>query len=230
MENGTAMSDFEPMERSNLYRGVYEKLARALADGALKPDDKLRIRTLADQLGISVTPVRDAILRLVEAHALEWRGPKDIRVPRMTLRQLDEVRLIRLRLEGLAARTAAEASDRTVVATLQKLIAQNEEARSSSHVAAAVRINREFHFAICEAADLPVLRAMVESLWLRMGPLIASVYEEGGETMISYHYDIVRAIEQADGDAAESAIRKDINAAVQYFRKAGVLAREAPSA
>lgn len=220
------MSDFEPMDRSNLYRDVYETLSRALTDGALKPDDKLRIRALADQLGISVTPVRDAILRLVEAHALEWRGPKDIRVPRMTLRQLDEVRLIRLRLEGLAARMAAEASDRDVVGALRTLIAQNEDARSSNHVAAAVRFNREFHFAVCDAAGLPVLSAMIESLWLRMGPLIASVYEDGGETMISYHYDIVRAIEEADGDAAETAIRKDIDAAVQYFQKAGVLASE----
>ena len=224
------MSHFEPMDRSSLYHGVHAKLSRALTDGALKPDDKLRIRALADQLGISVTPVRDAILRLVEAHALEWRGPKDIRVPRMTLRQLNEVRLIRLRLEGLAARMAAEASDPNVIRALRKLIAENEEARSSSHVAAAVRFNREFHFTICEASGLPVLRAMIESLWLRMGPLIASVYEDGGEAMISSHYDIVQAIEEANGDAAESAIQKDINAAVRYFRKAGVLASEPLSA
>jgi DNA-binding GntR family transcriptional regulator len=218
------------MDRGSLYLGVYERLSSALTNGALKPDDKLRIRTLADELGISVTPVRDAILRLVEAHALEWRGPKDIRVPRMTSRQLDEVRLIRLRLEGLAARVVGEACDPSVIAMLRKLIAENEEARATGHVAAAVRLNREFHFALCNAANLPVLRAMIESLWLRMGPLIASVYEDGGETMISYHYDILRAIEDADGDAAESAIRKDIDAAVRYFRKAGVLASEPTSA
>ncbi|KQT52502.1 MULTISPECIES: GntR family transcriptional regulator [unclassified Aureimonas] len=218
------MSDFEPMDRSSLYEGVYAKIARALTEGALKPDDKLRIRTLSDQFGVSVTPVRDAILRLVEAHALEWRGPKDIRVPRMTERQLDEVRLIRLRLEGLAARLAAEKLDRDGLLALEELVADNEAARSAGDVAAAVRLNREFHFSICEAAGLPVLRAMIQSLWLRMGPMIASVYENGGETMITHHYDILRAIERRDGDAADAAIQADINAAVQFFQTSGVLA------
>ena len=218
------MTTFEPMDRSNLYEGVYATIARALTEGALKPDDKLRIRALSDQLGVSVTPVRDAILRLVEAHALEWRGPKDIRVPRMTARQLDEVRLIRLRLEGLAARLAAENIDRAGLGTLADMVAENELARSSGDVAAAVRLNRQFHFSLCHAAGLPVLRGMVQSLWLRMGPLIASVYEIGGEAMISHHYDILRAIERRDGNAADAAIQADINAAVEFFEKAGILA------
>lgn len=57
------MNEFQPMDRSSLYEGVYAQIARALSEGTLKPDDKLRIRTLSDQLGVSVTPVRDAILR-----------------------------------------------------------------------------------------------------------------------------------------------------------------------
>ncbi|GGD29413.1 GntR family transcriptional regulator [Aureimonas glaciei] len=218
------MNDFQPMDRSSLYEGVYAQIARALSEGTLKPDDKLRIRTLSEQLGVSVTPVRDAILRLVEAHALEWRGPKDIRVPRMTARQLDEVRLIRLRLEGLAARRAAEAGDRPGLLVLERIMAENEAARSAGDVAAAVRLNRQFHFQISEAAGMPVLQGMIQSLWLRMGPLIASVYELGGETMIRHHYDIVRAIEAGDGDAADAAIQADINAAAHFFGASGVLA------
>ncbi|BDA87116.1 GntR family transcriptional regulator [Aureimonas sp. SA4125] len=217
------MSDFQPIDRSSLYEGVYARLALALTEGALKPDDKLRIRTLSDQFGVSVTPVRDAILRLVEAHALEWRGPKDIRVPRMTARQLDEVRLIRLRLEGLAARLAAQNIDRPGLLALAGVVADNERARSAGNIAAAVRLNREFHFSICEAAGLPVLRGMIQSLWLRMGPLIASVYELGGEAMIRHHYDILRAIEEGDGDAADTAIQADINDAVKFFELAGIL-------
>jgi DNA-binding GntR family transcriptional regulator len=218
------LSAFQPMDRSSLYEGVYAKIAQALTEGALKPDDKLRIRTLSEQFGVSVTPVRDAILRLVEAYALEWRGPKDIRVPRMTAHQLDEIRLIRLRLEGLAARLAAQNIDRHSLLALAGIVAENEAARSAGDVAAAVRLNREFHFSICDIAGLPVLRTMIQSLWLRMGPLIASVYEIGGEAMISHLYDILRAIEQADEDAADAAIQADINAAVEFFDKAGILA------
>lgn len=221
------MDEFQPMDRRNLYEGVYARLSQALTDGVLKPDDKLRIRTLSDQLGVSVTPVRDAILRLVEAHALEWRGPKDVRVPRMTARQLDEVRLIRLQLEGLAARLAADIIDPAGVAMLAGIIKENEAARSSGDVAAAVRLNRAFHFGLSEAAGLPVLHGMIQSLWLRMGPLIASVYASGGEAMIAHHYDILAAIERRDGAAAEAAIKADIDAAIVFFQNAGVLSDDA---
>lgn len=214
---------FLQVDRSSLYETVYAQISLALIEGQLQPDDKVRIRALADQLGVSVTPVRDALLRLVKERALEMRGLKDIRVPRMHVEQLQEVRLIRLRLEGLAAQLAAARIDRTSEVLLTRILEENEEARAKGDTVTAIKLNRLFHSKIAEIAGLPVLRDMIENMWLRMGPLIAAVYVAGGRAMISYHHDILEALRKRDPVAAEAAIQADINATAEILLTSGLL-------
>lgn len=217
------MQIFEQLDRSSLYETVYSQISLALVEGRLQPDDKVRIRTLAEQLGVSVTPVRDALLRLVREHALEMRGLKDIRVPRMQVDQFQEIRLIRLELEGLAARLVAEKSTPEIIDMLGDILGQNEQARTKGDVALALKLNRLFHSKIGEYSGLPVLCGMVENMWLRMGPIIAAVYVRGGQTMISFHYEILDAIKNKDAAAAETAIKADINATAKIVLTAGIL-------
>lgn len=221
---------FEPVPRGSLYESVYSRIALALIEGELAPDDKLRIRPLADQLGTSVTPVRDAILRLVQDGALEWRGPKDIRVPRMQVEQFQEVRLIRLQIEGLAARLAAQKASVADVELLETIIRDNEAARSGNDGREAVRLNRLFHAEISRIAALPLLDDMIQRMWLRMGPIISTIYAGGGRTMIQYHYEILEAVRNGDPEAAEKAIHADINAAAEIVLASDVLGRAEPRA
>jgi DNA-binding GntR family transcriptional regulator len=221
---------FLQIDRSSLYETVYSQIALALTEGHLQPDDKVRIRVIADQLGVSVTPVRDALLRLVRERALEMRGLKDIRVPRMRVDQLHEVRQIRLRLEGLAAQLAASRISLTEEVMLIRILEENEEAREKGDTATAIKLNRLFHFKIAEAAGLPVLRDMIDNLWLRMGPLVAAVYVAGGSTMISHHYDILDALKQRDPVVAEAAIQADINAFADFLLQSGLLLAAEPRA
>lgn len=217
---------FSTLDRSSLYETVYSQIALALIEGQLQPDDKVRIRALADQLGVSVTPVRDALLRLVKQGALEMRGVKDIRVPRMRPDQLQEVRLIRLRIEGLAAQRAASRIDRASEILLTRILEENETARTKGDHVAAVKLNRLFHSEIATIAGLPTLHELIENMWLRMGPLIAAVYNAGGRAMISYHYEILEALRQRDPVAAEAAIQADINATAEILLGSGLLLTE----
>lgn len=217
---------FSTLDRSSLYETVYSQIALALIEGQLQPDDKVRIRALADQLGVSVTPVRDALLRLVKQGALEMRGVKDIRVPRMRPDQLQEVRLIRLRIEGLAAQLAASRIDRASEILLTRILEENETARTKGDHVAAVKLNRLFHSEIATIAGLPTLHELIENMWLRMGPLIAAVYNAGGRAMISYHYEILEALRQRDPVAAEAAIQADINATAEILLGSGLLLTE----
>ena len=122
------------------------------------------------------------------------RGLKDIRVPRMRIDQLQEVRLIRLRIEGLAAQLAASRIDRTSEVLLTRILEENETARTNGDRVAAVKLNRLFHAEIAKIAGMPTLQELIENMWLRMGPLIAAVYNAGGRAMISYHYEILEAL------------------------------------
>jgi DNA-binding GntR family transcriptional regulator len=219
---------FSQVDRSSLYETVHSQIALALIEGQLQPDDKVRIRALADQLGVSVTPVRDALLRLVKQGALEMRGLKDIRVPRMRVDQLQEIRMIRLRLEGLAAQLAASRIDRTAEVLLSQILEENETARTNGDTVTAVKLNRLFHSKIAAIAGLPTLQDMIEGMWLRMGPLIAAVYVIGGRAMISYHYEILDALRKRDPAAAETAIQADINATAEILLQSGLLRASAP--
>ena len=205
--------DLTLLEHDNLGSTIYQKLCEALMKGVFKPNDRLRIRDLAERLGTSVTPVRDAILRLVQDQALVLRSPRDIRVPMLTRAAYLEIRDIRVNLEGLAAGRAAQEAPPAQIKALEVLMERNEEAMAAGDTLRATELNQMFHFALAEIADMPVLRDILRRLWLQMGPLIADVYAGAGRTMIDHHYPLMEAIRRGDGPAASLAIQTDIQLA-----------------
>jgi DNA-binding GntR family transcriptional regulator len=202
--------EFKTIDHSKLGEVVYQNIAEALIKGALRPGVRLKIRDLAQEMGTSVTPVRDAILRLVHEGALLLKSPRDIRVPVLRPDRYLEIRAIRLELEGLAAERAAAMADAADIERLEMLISNNERALSARDFARATEINQVFHFELANIAAMPILRGILHNLWLQMGPVISAAYGEGGRTMIEHHYDVLYAIRKHDAQAAKQAIRKDI--------------------
>lgn len=202
--------EFKTIDHNSLGEVAYQNIAEALIKGALKPDRRLKIRDLAQEMGTSVTPVRDAILRLVHEGALLLKSPRDIRVPVLSQERYLEIRSIRLKLEGLAAEGAATRAAPADVSRLEKLIKENEQALDRGDFARATEINQIFHFELANIAAMPILRGILQNLWLQMGPVISAAYEVGGRTMIEHHYDVLHAIRRHDAVAAKNAIRMDI--------------------
>ncbi|WP_374438073.1 GntR family transcriptional regulator [Pseudomonas panipatensis] len=201
----------EGLNHAYLGSSVYALLREALITGRFQPDDKLRIRDLAQQLGTSVTPVRDAILQLAKEQALVLKTPKDIRVPVLTREQYLEIRSIRLALEGLAAETAASLVSAEQLQALEANIRDNLDAIHRDDLVEALKLNQGFHFALAEIAGMPLLRGFLDSLWMRTGPLIARAYGSFNERMaIEHHWEVLRALQQGDGAAARQAICTDI--------------------
>lgn len=199
---------------SNLGDEAYDQIANAIVSGAFAPGEKLTIRQLAETLAISSTPVRDAVKRLLLEGALEQRGPREVRVPVITRDTYREIADIRLELEGLAAARAAERRSDEDLALLEANIAENEAAIAAGDWHSALRLNKQFHFALAEIAHMPVLRGLMNGLWLQIGPPIASFYQHGGRAMIDHHYDVSRAIRDRAPEAARQAIMRDIAASV----------------
>jgi DNA-binding GntR family transcriptional regulator len=178
-------------------------------------------------MGTSVTPVRDAILRLVHEGALLLKSPRDIRVPVLHPDRYLEIRTIRLKLEGLAAERAAAMADTNDIKRLEMLISNNERALSARDFALATEINQVFHFELANVAAMPILRGILHNLWLQMGPIISAAYGEGGRTMIEHHYDVLDAIRKHDAQAAKQAIRDDILSGGDIILNSNVLSNEA---
>jgi DNA-binding GntR family transcriptional regulator len=189
---------------------AYNSLAEALMKGALHAGDRLRIRAIARDLGTSVTPVRDAVLRLVQDDALIMRNSRDIRVPAISSDEYTQIRNIRIELEGLAAAQAAEVAISKDIARLEELIRVNELAIRQRDYARGTELNQIFHAELAKIGRAPVLLGVLHRLWMRIGPLISDAYEAGGRKMVEHHYTVLEAIKARDPSAARAAVRTDI--------------------
>ena len=118
----------ELLESDNKGEIIYARLANDLMNGMLLPNERLKIRDLAEKMGTSVTPVRDAVLRLVQDGALIMPSPRDIRVRSLTLTEYLEIRSIRMELEGMVAAKAALMATPEDVEKLALMLEHNETA------------------------------------------------------------------------------------------------------
>ena len=205
----------DAVDYANTGKLVYGRLSAALTQGQLQPDARLKIRDLAEAMGTSVTPVRDAVLQLVQEGALIMRSPRDIRVRRVSRKEYLEIRDIRVELEGMAAAAAALVAGPADIARLHTLMVSNEQALCESRFLDAVRLNQAFHFEYCRLADMPTLLEILNKLWLKMGPLIAQSYVKGGRDMVDHHYPLIEALRRKDASAARIAVQTDIVAGGQ---------------
>ncbi|MFA1625718.1 GntR family transcriptional regulator [Rhizobium mongolense] len=204
------MPEFTTLEYENLNSAVYGALCDALIQGRFQPGDRLKIRDLAEQFGTSVTPIRDAILRLTNEEAIIFRSPRDIRIPGLSESRYREIRSIRVRLEGLAAETAAQVATSADIEALERILRENEQAIEAGDRLKGTQLNQAFHFMLPQIAGLPVLNGILRRLWLQMGPHISDAYIQGGRAMIDHHYPVVEALKRHDSAAASMAIVDDI--------------------
>lgn len=202
------------INRDSLGDAIYRRVCQDLVRGKLRPNQKITIRGLAEALGTSSTPVRDAVQRLLRDNALEQRSMRDVRVPTLSVAQYLEVSVIRAELESLAAARAAAMAGDKQLSRLRRLVSRNEQAIDASRWAQANEFNQQFHFALAEIANMPMLLDVLGRLWLRMGPLLADYYATGvGSRMVERHHEIVAACVDGDSNAARTAMRADIETA-----------------
>jgi DNA-binding GntR family transcriptional regulator len=202
-----------PIDRqTSLGELAYVSLKEAIVRGQFSAGQKLTVRAVAQALGVSTTPARDAIMRLIGEGALVNSGPKTVIIPPLTLSALDEVTSIRLVLEGLAAGLAAERLPKEAVTKLQGLQSQINTALDAADYPTALKANKAFHFTIYEGAQMPRLVSMIESLWVRIGPSLNDLYPEFATSRVGVgnHMEAIAGLETGDRARVQAAIEKDI--------------------
>lgn len=188
-------------------RQVYRRLRNALARGRVAPGATLTSRSLAQSLGVSVQPVRDALKRLEADGVLEGRPQSGFFLKGITRQEYRELTEIRQRLEGFAGWLACQAMDRQTLVQLKRI---NERITRHANSRAAMEENYRFHFTIYGKANRPNLLALIENLWVRIGPALHHhPYSLGGAAR-ERHLAIIRALEAGDAEATEQAIVEDL--------------------
>lgn len=194
-------------------QSAYRRLLADIKSGQLLPGARLRETELAERLGISRTPVREAI-RQLEADGLVTHQARQ----GATIRNLDYAEVIELYemrsvLEGTASRLAARMAQRVEVVELTEL---NDALAASEPGAAAQELNRQFHRTLLDAARnrflVKTMSALQKTL-LILGPTTLSDPTRP-EAAAAEHAAVIRAIAAHDGDAAEAAMRAHVEAAL----------------
>ena len=212
----------KPVERESLSQQLYKQLRSALMDGALAPGERVTIASVSQQFGTSITPVREAIFRLVSERALEMRAATSISVPRLDTRQLREIQLIRVQLEGAAAERAAAIISDDQLANLESIQHAFIDAARNDPQRASV-LNRDFHFAVLRIAEMPILESIVENMWVLMGPFLRVFHDRMPARELSEgehkHNEVLAALRERDPLAARRAVAEDIRWGLQLIKE-----------
>jgi len=202
----------KPIQRQNLSDLAYGELRDALMRGKLKPGQSLPLRPVSQSFGISATPMREALMRLIAEHALELDARGRVCVPHLTRNALMEIRGLREQLEGGAAVKAAQCASPENIDALESIHFEMIAAQDAGALDEAIAQNTRFHLKLCEIADGPVTLDLVLNLWMRCGPLLSYLYASGTPPNWDPHphLKIVTAIREGDSDAARQALILDI--------------------
>lgn len=186
-----------------------------------RPGEKLKLRDLAGELGVSPTPVREALARLVSEGALEQLDHRSARVPVLSDERVREVCELRCDLEGKAAERAAERAKASDADRLAEIHARMTEARKIGRVEETLIENERFHMEICALAQMPVLLRIIEGLWLQCGPLNTVMLRMPflNRPEAHPHLDVIRGIRQGDGALARLALQRDISVYADAIRR-----------
>jgi len=198
--------------RDNLTARVFGELRLALMEGRFRPGHRFKIRELAETMGVSETPIREALMQLVRARVLDMQASRSIAVARLSAAQYEELRSIRMLLEGLAAERATTRISKADIANLKKYHQALAAAERGRRWREAVQVNWQFHHTLYKAADAPELLEMIETIWLRNGPLLNMLYPHATPTYPGrhQHLNVIDGLIARNPEAVKRSIQADL--------------------
>ncbi|MDE0281713.1 MAG: GntR family transcriptional regulator [Gammaproteobacteria bacterium] len=197
----------------SLQSRTYRALRRSILDGDFVPGRAVTIRGIAEDLGISPTPVREALRRLVAERALTLSATGRVSVPVMTREKLAELVNARICLERQAAIDAVPGITDRVVSRLVRLNRAIDRAIEAGDRRRYLVTHRDFHFTLYRVGGGEVFLPLIESVWLQISPFLR--YTLSGEHRSRYstsdrHVEIIEALERRDATALGFAVEADI--------------------
>ncbi len=194
-----------------LHSGVHDELSQRFITGKVAPGSSLSTRSLAVELGVSQTPVREALSRLAAEGAVQIRSKRRIVVPAMTEARFHELLRCRELLEPEAAVRALPYFDAKRLKRLKHIDAAIGASIVQGDLNGYMQGNFDFHFLIYDAQPRGILIRLIEILWLQFGPYMRVVYGRvGTANLVDQHEVAIRAIGARDAAGLGRAILADI--------------------
>ncbi len=206
-EKGAKMIDFTVQRHKPLRELVYEDLKEQILKGEIQPGTRMMEEEIADAIGVSRTPIREAIRQLEKEGLVSIEPRKGAYVSQLSQKDMIEILEVRQNVEGLAAEYAAIRMSDEAKEKLKETTIKFKEAVAEGNNSEMIKYDTEFHHQIVEGADNKILKKMVEQLQelvLRFRYLHYDEFKRS-EQMIEEHAEIAKAILSGDPEAANKA-------------------------
>ncbi|MCH5317005.1 MAG: GntR family transcriptional regulator [Eubacterium sp.] len=215
------MEEYQDVSLSNR---VFQKLRNNILTGKYEEHEELREITIGKELGVSRTPVREALRRLELEGLVTIIPNKGAYVTGITPKDVKDIYLIRSQLEGLCARLATENITNEQLDKLDEIILLSEFHLNRENSAEQMAgLDSKFHEVLYEATNSRILSHVLTDFhkYVLMARKSSVVSEERAKKSIQEHKDILQAIRDRDTDMAEQLANEHIMQVIQNLRKQG---------
>ncbi|WP_271949594.1 GntR family transcriptional regulator [Ruegeria faecimaris] len=208
-------------EKRPAHEQVYNTLRSQIMYGELVPGQPVTIQGLTDSLGVGMTPVREAIRRLISDGALVFQGNRRVSVPLLTDGDVEQMIYSRIKIESELSRRATANVTPQDIDHLEQIDQRLDRTISDGDVSGYLRLNHRFHETLYGHANAPILNDLAERLWLRFGPSLRVVCGRfGTQSLPDRHKDIISALRNQDADMAAKATAQDIEQGMELMADA----------
>lgn len=186
--------------------------------GEMVPGESLTLRGLADRYGVSMTPVREAVRRLATEGALALSATGRIATPELDATRIEELAVLRSLIEPELAARAMPRAHFALIERMSSINSSIAEAAVKHDACRYIRHNLEFHRALYLRAQAPAMLAMVETVWLQLGPTMRALYENlSRHEPPRAHRVILTALKAGDEPGLRLAVKTDVTRGLRHL-------------
>jgi GntR family transcriptional regulator, rspAB operon transcriptional repressor len=220
MRLGDVVPEADPKSRLTSRELVARELRAEITHGDLVPGTKLNPAGLAERFGVSQTPAREAIQLLASEGLIRIDPYRGARVSELTLEEYEELFLMRVGIESLAARLGAERIDDEGVAEMQRLFGEMEAAAAADDIDLFYERDRRFHFTHYAATGRESLVRRIMQLRMATERYVRRAYVTPRVSMkdtLETHRALLAAVELRDGQRCEEVLKADLRRTLETF-------------
>jgi len=201
------------------HEAVYRALKVMIMHGELEPGQSVTIRGLASKFGVSMTPARDAVRRLSAEGALSISSTGRVGTPELSNERIEELASIRALLEPELASRALPRAHLNLLERLSNINSLIDQAIVKDDAVDYIRRNLEFHRTLYLRAQAPAMLALVETVWLQLGPTMRSLYSQLQRREASHNHRLaIAALKVGDEPSLKLAIRADVTQGLRMLK------------
>lgn len=211
MIKNKASGDVAGGNKSPAHEQVYQRLRAMILFGELAPGQAITIQGLTETLGAGMTPVREAIRRLISDGALSFQGNRRVKVPTLSPGDVEQLIYVRKSVESELARRATGRVDSAGIERLATIDRDVDAAIGAGDVARYLERNHAFHETLYAYADAAIMQDLARRLWLRFGPSLRVVCGRfGTQNLPDRHKELLEALRNNDPESVALAMEQDV--------------------